>query len=186
MTPEEEHRLFNEHEHRRGAETPSARGVLRAADRLGINLTIDEFAIILSKLGRGYDLSCPVHVEKFMFSYVTDLQPKRILDPSAGFGRLLIPLVAAGGVSEANAITRSPNDLEIGKRFTLPNGSYLVGVSWRLIAIAIVCVRQTLVFTCHLRPARNLIAITRCRGLWWRTKPKKPLEPGSIPLLAWP
>jgi hypothetical protein len=118
LTQEQEEKLFKELERRRRMETPSTESVLRAADSLGFCLSFDEYREIIVKLGRPFlQWFCPAYVVDFISAYLSALAPKSVLDPSAGLGALIIPVVEAIDALQATALARSERDCSLGKRF---------------------------------------------------------------------
>lgn len=108
--------LLEELDRRRIRAAISPELIMQVAKERGIDLTVTQFAALVWRLGHTQgETVCLPHVVEFISSYVSDLRPMSILDPSAGFGSLLIPLVTATGATHARAITRTPSNLEIGK-----------------------------------------------------------------------
>jgi hypothetical protein len=117
LTQEQEREICKELDRRRRFSTPSPEGVVDVADSLKVNLSLDDYHEIIRKFGRPFSQwFCPAYVVGFISAYLAG-RVRSVLDPAAGFGALIIPVVEAMGAMEATALTRNERDCNFGKRF---------------------------------------------------------------------
>ena len=99
----------------RGARRYRLDEVLQTAEANGINVTWEDLRRI-SGLWSGEPAVTPTFVTDFLSAYSLDLNPSSALDPWAGIGSTLIPIVKKGGISEATGIVLRTDELAVAQR----------------------------------------------------------------------
>jgi hypothetical protein len=90
--------------------------LLAAAHDKQVRVTWQDIYALNSWPGRGDVVVIPPFISEFLSAYATDRKPKSILDPWAGIGSLLLPIVEKNTIPIAKGISPIQAALEVAQR----------------------------------------------------------------------
>jgi hypothetical protein len=89
--------------------------IVKAAKEQDVTVGWQELRKLVESSQRGAISITPRFITEFMAGLAAELRPKSVLDPNAGVGSTLIPVVSGTGIPSATGISRSASDIEIAR-----------------------------------------------------------------------
>ena len=100
---------------RRSGRFPSIEQLITSARGKGESIGWEELYAVSVLQGQGAALVVPPFITRFLSAYVGDGRSRSVLDPWAGIGSLLMPLIKPTKIEKATGIVKSQNEYELAK-----------------------------------------------------------------------
>jgi hypothetical protein len=119
---------------RRSGKFPSIAELIASARGKGESFGWEELYAFSVLQGQGAPLVVPPFIIRFLSAYVSDGRSRSVLDPWAGIGSLLMPLIQTAKLEKATGIIKSQNEYELARLMDeTAKASWLLGAPGTLL-----------------------------------------------------